>query len=297
MLSSSTWKNTFKERKWWLAGFFSYMAPGLGQVYCGHPARGLLFYALYSLWGSVLFVLGMQAMKNGFPPSLMVLLFFSLMIAFVALLAIIIDAIRLARNSSLDQERKSCQKWTIYLLAILVSQAVDYGVTLSLRDVIVRPYRIPSASMSPTIETGDQVLNNKLYYCRANPSRGDVIIFKYPLDEKLSYIKRIIGMPGDTLEIRDKKVFIDKTALDESYVMHIDSNVYAIEPGRDNTAPIVIPPDYYFVLGDNRDNSLDSRHWGLIDRTQIKGKPVIIYWSWKKDFPFVRWHRVGQPIK
>lgn len=297
MSFSSNWKETFKERKWWLAGFFSYMAPGLGQVYCGHPLRGLLFYALYSAWGSIIFILGMQTMKNSFPPIMLIGLFISLGIGFIALLAIIIDAISIARRSPTDLPLQRHQKWFVYLIAIVVSQTIDYGVTLSIRDLIVRPYKIPSVSMAPTLQPGDYILNNKLYYRSANPDRGDVVVFKYPLDESVSYIKRIIGMPGDTLEIRNKKVLINGKILNESYIVHIDSVIYAVEPGRDNTAPVIIPPDHYYVLGDNRDNSLDSRFWGFITRGQIKGKPSLIYWAWKKQFPFIRWDRIGQNIE
>ena len=284
-------------RKWYWAGLFSYLAPGLGQIYNGQATRGLLFYCLFSLWGSLLFVVSSNAMKHHFLSLHVIVLFLCLIVAFFIFLFIIIDAIRGAKRMKDPYHRKVYNKWYIYLLTILVVQGVDYSVQLSINNTLVKPYRIPTASMEPTLQTGDFILNNKLSYCAHNPERGDVIIFQYPSNEKLIYVKRIVGIPGDTLEIKDKEVYMNGCRLDEPYVKHIDSHILPAGAGpRDNYGPLVVPPNEYFIMGDNRDNSLDSRYLGTVDRIKIKGKPSLIYWSWSGKFPFVRFGRIGKRI-
>lgn len=284
-------------RKWYWAGFLSYLAPGLGQIYNGQVTKGLLLYCLYSFWGSILFIISLNAMKHNFFDLSGVVLFLCLIVAFFIFLSIIIDAIRGARRQKDPYHLKVYNKWYIYVLAILVLQGVDYFVQSSIRDVLVKPYRIPTVSMEPTLQTGDFILNNKLSYCTQNPKRGDVVIFQYPPDEKLIYVKRIIGLPGDKLEIKDKDVFINGHRFNETYVDHIDSNILpAVAGPRDNFGPFVVPSNKYFVMGDNRDNSLDSRYWGTVGRSQIKGKPSLVYWSWAGKFPFIRFGRIGKKV-
>jgi len=284
-------------RKWYWAGFLSYLVPGLGQIYNGLVARGLLYYCLFSIWGSCLFVLSLNAMKANFNKLNVILLFVGLFIALIIFVYIIVDAIRQAKKQESPYHLKSYNKWTIYILAILIHQGVDYVVSASIRDVLIKPYRIPTASMDPTLITGDLILNNKLSFSTSNPKRGDVVIFQYPPNEELVYVKRIIGLPGDTLFIKNKEVFINRSQLDEPYVIHIDSTIHPIGHGpRDHFGPSVVPSNRYFVLGDNRDNSLDSRYWGTVERNQIKGIPRLIYLSLGRRFPFIRFQRIGKMI-
>jgi len=119
-------------------------------------------------------------------------------------------------------------------------------------------------------------------------SRGEIVAFKSPENPKIPFIKRVIGLPGETLEIRDKRVYINGTELKESYKHFIDSNIYERDSGipndyivRDNFGPITIPPDSYFMMGDNRDNSNDSRYWGVVSGKNMIGKPLFIYWSYE----------------
>lgn len=187
-------------------------------------------------------------------------------------------------------------------------EAIIIAIILALfiRTFIVQAFKIPSGSMQPTLKIGDHILVNKfiygvkLPYVRTTlipvgePERGDIIVFKYPEQPGKDFIKRVIGVPGDTVEIIKKQVFINGQPLNQDYGMHTDSNLI---PGRvnhrDNFGPETVPEGAYFVMGDNRDNSYDSRFWGFVDESAIKGEAFIIYWSWDSDDFDVRWGRIG----
>lgn len=127
--------------------------------------------------------------------------------------------------------------------------------------------------------------------------RGDILIFEYPKDRRNIYIKRVIGLPGDSIEIKDKKLYINKELLKESYVIHTDKRVFTADQNhRDNLGPIKVPDNSYFMMGDNRDQSNDSRFWGFLHSNNIKGKAGKIYWSWDNTNNRVRWNRIGKSI-
>ena len=176
-------------------------------------------------------------------------------------------------------------------------EAIVIAVILALfiRTYVVQAFKIPSGSMIPTLQIGDHILVNKFIYRFGKPKREDIIVFKYPKDPSRDFIKRLIGLPGDTLEIRDKKVYINEKPLTEPYTIHqgTDDSVY-VPVNRDNFGPITIPDGYFFMMGDNRDCSLDSRFWGLLKEDLIKGKAFIIYWSWNSDSHWVRWNRFAK---
>jgi len=273
-------------RIWWIAGILSYLVPGLGQVYNGQACRGLLFYTLYSLWGSASFIISLKAIRGSYGRLVIPLVFFFLITSLAALIAIIVDAIRNASKRRGFFDAKSYNKLWIYLLAIGVSQGSDYMIRQTFGDIMVKPYKIPTSSMSPTLEAGDLLLCDKLIYSKENPQRGDVVVFEHPDHPGVDYIKRLIGLPGDSLEIREKQIFINRVPLPELYVKHIDSQILLPDVSRrDYFGPIVLPDGQYFVMGDNRDNSLDSRFWGTVDRKLILGKPILIYWSWDPSIP------------
>jgi signal peptidase I len=157
--------------------------------------------------------------------------------------------------------------------------------------------------MTPTLLIGDHVyVDNLIYRIGFNPERGDIIVFRFPEDEEKDFIKRVIGLPGDTIEIRDKNVYVNGTPVeDKAYTQRIDPGVI---PGhlnpRDNFGPSTVPEHSYFVLGDNRDQSLDSRFWGYVGESKIKGKATTIYWSWSGQGnwrEWIRWERIGQRIQ
>jgi signal peptidase I len=196
------------------------------------------------------------------------------------------------------------------------AEAIAIAVLLALviRSLVVQAFTIPSGSMMDTLLVGDYILVNKFLYGPEvpltdrrlpglrSPARGDIIVFKYPQDEKRDFIKRIIGTPGDTVQVRGEQVFVNGKALVEPYVRKLDGPLgdrgshssycgyaYACEP-------TVVPADSYFVMGDNRNNSQDSRYWGFVRREKIKGKAFLIYWSWDSDRHWLRWWRLARYI-
>ena len=128
----------------------------------------------------------------------------------------------------------------------------------------------------------------------ADPQRGDIIVFEYPNNPILDYIKRIVGVPGDVIEVRNKQLYRNGQPVKEAYIRNIEPN--RIEPTRDNFGPVTVPADKYFVMGDNRDNSQDSRFWGFVDRSAIRGKAWRIYWS-SEGLGNVRWNRFGKLVE
>jgi signal peptidase I len=188
-------------------------------------------------------------------------------------------------------------------------EAIVVAVLLALviRAFVVQAFTIPSGSMMDTLLVGDYILVNKFLYGPEipftdahlpglrSPSRGDIIVFKYPNDETRDFIKRIIAVGGETVQIKDNRAYVDGKALDEPYV----------RPGSVSTTPaghcgylygcdpIVVPPGAFFVMGDNRDNSQDSRYWGFVKAEKIRGKAFLIYWSWNGDRHWLRWRRLG----
>jgi len=191
--------------------------------------------------------------------------------------------------------RKKKPVWREYGEAILIAVVL----ALFIRTFVVQAFKIPSGSMIPTLLIGDHILVNKFIYRFTNPARGDVIVFKYPQDESRDFIKRVIGLPGDTVEVRKKSVYINGEPLQENFtVQHEDSTLLPrLTSPRDYFGPVVVPPGTYFVMGDNRDNSQDSRFWGFLKMGEIKGKAFLIYWSWDRDKPGPRWSRLGKLLR
>jgi signal peptidase I len=207
---------------------------------------------------------------------------------------------------------------------------------LVVRAFVVEAFKIPTSSMEGTLLAGDFLLVNKAVYGAeipglrmtlpplSEPTRGEVIVFNPPHEPHKHYVKRLVGLPGDTLQMRSKRLFVNGRSIDEPYARHLDPHGDAVHPGmawqahflrdgprpgryrpsRDNWGPLVVPVGRYFVLGDNRDNSEDSRYWGFVEREAIRGRPWIVYYSTEPDvngaMPFlreVRWNRIGDRIQ
>lgn len=182
-------------------------------------------------------------------------------------------------------------------------------LALLIRAFVLQAFKIPSGSMKPTLLVGDHILVNKILYglripfsddrvlTIREPERGEIIVFKWPKDPSRDFIKRIIGLPGDVVEVRDKVVYINGKPLEEPYVQHTDDHTRGARYGpRDNFGPVKVPPGKYFVMGDNRDQSEDSRFWGFVDFELIKGKAMIIYWSWDKQKFLPRLGRIAEVV-
>jgi signal peptidase I len=192
-----------------------------------------------------------------------------------------------------------------YALSILFAAII----AITIRTFVVQPFKIPSGSMENTLQIGDHLLVNKFIYgtkipfagkrllsIRA-PERGDVIVFEYPGDSSKDFIKRVIGAPGDSIEIKDKNVYVNGKMYKNIHEMHNQGNIIPKEQSpRDNFGPVRVPSDAFFVMGDNRDNSYDSRFWGFVKSGNIKGLAFIKYWSWDKGSSHVRWDRIGKLI-
>jgi len=188
--------------------------------------------------------------------------------------------------------------------------AIAIIIALFIRTFIVHPFKIPSGSMLPTLEIGDQIMVNKFIYGAklpflrntiipgSIPQRGDIIVFIYPQDKSKDFIKRVIALGGERVEIKDKKIFINGKPYQDGYGVYNDE---VIIPGslrpRDNMKPLVVPPDSLFVMGDNRDDSYDSRFWGVVEQKDIIGKAFIIYWSWDRNDFRPRWNRLFNLLK
>lgn len=191
-----------------------------------------------------------------------------------------------------EKQRKSL--FREYLEAAIIAVVL----ALFIRTFVIQAYKIPSGSMEPTLLVGDHILVNKFIYGikapfikktiipLSEPKRGDIIVFTYPLDRKKDYIKRLIGLPGDEIQITGEKIFINGKLFDAPF------GVYGKSSRRDNRlGPIVVPASGLFVMGDNRDHSYDSRYWGFVPLELVKGKAIIIYWSWP------HWNRFGHLIR
>ena len=177
-------------------------------------------------------------------------------------------------------------------------EAIATAVILALfvRTWAVQAFKIPTGSMENNLLIGDHLLVNKYVYSPTasaiertvfpirDPRRGDIVVFKYPDEPERDFIKRVIGLPGDTLELRNKKVYVNGQPLDEPYVHFLEPASGASEVTsfdvRERYGPVRVPDEQYFVMGDNRDNSQDSRYWGFLPRANIKGRALMIYWSY-----------------
>jgi signal peptidase I len=180
-------------------------------------------------------------------------------------------------------------------------------IALFIRTFVVQAFKIPSGSMKQTLLIGDHILVNKFIYGVKipyldtvilpvkDPQHGDIVVFRYPVDPKKDFIKRVIGVGGDVVEIRDKAVFINGKRVAHDYGFYTDTrNLPANLRPRDNLGPITVPKDALFVMGDNRDESYDSRFWGFVPLADVSGKAFIIYWSWDSEDFGVRWGRLGR---
>ena len=182
-------------------------------------------------------------------------------------------------------------------------------LALFIRTFVVQAFKIPSSSMEPTLLVGDHLLVSKFSYgirspfssdlwiSVGKPERRDIIVFKFPLNPSQDFIKRVIGVEGDRIEVVDKKVFVNGAPFEVANAVWRDERLLPGDVGpRDNFGPVVVPAHSLFVMGDNRDNSHDSRFWKFVDLKAVKGKAFILYWSWNSEKFGVRWSRIGQLI-
>lgn len=203
-------------------------------------------------------------------------------------------------------EKSRLRDWTEALVVAAI-------LALIIRTFVVQAFKIPSGSMEDTLLIGDHLLVNKFIYglqvpftdqrflSIREPQTGDIIVFEFPEDhdkpfyKRRDFIKRIIGEPGDTVAIHDKQVYLNGELFTIPEQVYKDSTL--TNGPRDNMHEITVPAGKYFVMGDNRDRSFDSRFWGFVDESAVKGLAFIKYWSWDHEEKWPRWDRIGRPIE
>ena len=205
-----------------------------------------------------------------------------------------------------DDKSKTKEKTKSNVKEYIESIIIAILIALFIRTFIICAYKIPSRSMVQTLLVGDHILVNKFLYGVKipllrntiipvrEPKRGEIVVFIFPNDRSKDFIKRVIGVGGDAIEIKNKKIFINGKEYSDSYGIYSDNIIYpATMQPRDNFGPITVPKNSIFVMGDNRDESLDSRFWGFVDLKDVEGKAFIIYWSWNHEDHNLRWQRLG----
>ncbi len=289
-----------KAREPWLAITLSLLCGGLGQIYCGAVRRGLLINGGCLLLG--LATVGLAAIASS---TLAVAVFAVVALGLVWLaLWSVRDAGRLARRPEMREYalQEYNDPW-VYTILILPTVPLAIALALFLRSNVVEAFVIPSDSMAPTIVAGDRILTNKLGVATRTLERGDLVVFRNPLDRRQRFIKRIVGLPGDTVALSRGTVIVNEQALTQTLIAppEADRGVdvleqqsdrqYAIRPDRDgefaNVPPVTVPPGAYYVLGDHRGNSQDSRTFGVVSHGEVVGVATYRYW------PAKSWGRLG----
>ena len=308
-------ESTNNKRRPWLAVVFTLIMQGLGQVYCGRLARGLVFNFLNLLPIPIIIVL--FSISNS--PRLMPITIAIFIISGIIQLIAIIDSAHIAMHTKADYELKDYNRWYVYTLLVLIVASGSIGSALYLRDQSLEAFRVPAVSNYPTIVYNDRILANKIAYKKHNPVRGDLVVFINPENRQQNYIKRIVAIAGDTVEIKGGQVYINDEKLqrqslpqsewddikveingellagDVFYEINSDAKykILLAKPPHDKTsgdfARITVPKHHCFVLGDNRNNSNDSRHFGPILLATIKGRADYLYWPAKNW-----WSRFGR---
>jgi signal peptidase I len=294
-----------RPRNPWIAGILALLFGTVGQVYCGHLRRAISLCLILNMLCLVVFAL------LTYVPYGRVALILSVVLALGCWLLIVVDAVRLARLG--QSFRRWYQCWWCYIGYYALTTLLGYAAAGAIRSGLSEAFLVPTGSMANTVLPGDQFLVDKLAYRIGPIRRGDIIAFMVDgqmvapqyraLAEtpgvRQTYIKRIIGIPGDTIEIRDEKVFRNGEAIDEPY-----ANFSGELPPRDvapqlrDTPEQLVPEGQYFLLGDNRRQSYDSRFAGCVDQALIIGKARMIYWSSEMPDPpqpngGLRWERMG----
>jgi signal peptidase I len=253
-----------KKRSPLVALVLSFLTPGLGQFYNGQIKRAALLYLGEISLIPILTLSGLFRTFWG--------LLFSLVVGIGFLLFVIIDAPYNATRLK-ELRLRSYNRWYIYLIIVLVNLFVINPAITSI--LPFKPYKIPAGSMEPTLLVGDHFVADRTIYRAKEPVRNDIVVFPYPEDKSKDFIKRVIGTPGDEIQMQDKQIFINDQIYDDKY------GYYDEKAGNPNRyfGPVVVPKDHYFVLGDNRDHSLDSRFFGFVPFSELKGQALYIYWA------------------
>ncbi len=289
---------TNKPRKWWISGLLSFIRPGLGQIYNGQALKGVIYFLCYLSFPFLLIKI-----LTFYPASHSILvicfLFFIPLVFFVLVIA---DAIYQSNKLRHEYILKRYNNPIVYIgifLALVAMSELIPNLEFDKEKITsnyIQAYKIASVSMEPTLLPGDHILVDRRLAAR-NPARGALSVFVYPKDETKDFVKRVVALGGDIVEIRNKYLYVNNKLVKESQVIHKDKEVLpASQSPRDNFGPITVPTDSFFVMGDNRELALDSRFWGVVDKDKMKGTVTQIYWSWDRITSTVRWNRIGKNV-
>ncbi len=268
-----------KTRKPIIAAILSSVTPGLGQVYNGQIIKGLSFFLATNLFVVLLSFTGLQFSFYGLAALILLSLFFWLFI--------VLEAFFAAKKIK-EIPLKPYNKWPIYLLIVLLTLGIDFVLTgFFIEDILrIKGFKLVTSSMQPTLYKGEHIMTNLKHYRSRALQRGDLVLFEFPEDPSKDYLKRVVALEGEKLEIKNRQVFINNTPLQEDFKTLNPSRIGFPTEGpisknvfKDNHGPVMVPWGTCFVLGDNRDNSYDSRHWGFLPINNIKGKAQYIYLS------------------
>ena len=295
------------KRRPWLAIMLSLIVPGLGHLYCGRIVRGLGLAFLFGLFGSLIWV----AIAHLSPIRV---LFFSILLLayFVIWLIPAIDSYFVAKHTKSDYEPRDYNRLIVYVLWAVMSTSSSITGALHFRAKLLEAFRVPVASNYPTIVPDDRILANKLAYKNSDPQRGDLVVFINPKDRRTRYIKRVVAVAGDTVEIKNSEFYINDRKLQRRRLpdFNLDRirveihgellkgdvyeeingdakyNIFLAQPPHlaiPNFSKITVPEYHCFVLGDNRNNSYDSRNFGPVPLSTVVGRADFLYWP-AKDF-------------
>ena len=295
----------------------SVAATGLGHIYCGRLLKGLILFFASFAFAPIIVI----AAQNAASTFMLALVIASILLLAGIFLYALIDAGLLARRIGPAYELKEYNRWYIYLLFIVVALCYPTNLASSIRANVLQAFKIPAQSMAPGILRGDRILLNKAIYRIKAPARGDVVIFVYPDDRRLYYLKRIVALPGDTVEIKHNRLLINDRPL--SYAKPASGPPMNFDPGStiralveenngsrypilvddaqaENLPKITVPHGSCYVLGDNRSHSKDSRNFGPIPLADVKGRVDYIYWpagSWSRFGRFEPYRRIKKMAK
>lgn len=271
-----------KKRNPVAAALLSFIVPGLGQTYNGQLLKGIIFFLLSMVLPFLIASTGLQLNLYG-------------LIALLALgicywLFVIGDALCVAIKKR-EVVLKLYNRWYVYLLVAVLVIPLGLVTSSFIMNQVwrMKPYQIATGSMEPTLLIGDHVLVNLMYYRNKELQRGDLVMIEYPQDPSKLFIKRVIGLGGEKIEIKDKQVYINDEPIQEDYKIHNDSQIFRKDEAslgdyiRDNFGPANVPSGCCFVLGDNRDNSMDSRYWEFSTLSSVRGKPWVVYFSYEVE--------------
>lgn len=305
-------------RRPFVAVMLSLVVTGLGYVYCGRIVKGIVFTFLGSIFVPLI---SFEILAKSSRVS-MVIIGASLLISLLIWLVAIIDSYYIAKHTRPDYELKEYNRWYVYVIYIFIITVCSNRIAWGAKSNLLEAFRVPTLSMFPTIEYHDRFLANKIVYRDDDPKRGDVIVFISPENRKDNYVKRVVAVAGDTVEMKDNQLFINGEKLEResrgriTYVDKDSNNKEATVEGelliekngqaeytiflgdtynskefpddrRADFRETKIPKNHCFVLGDNRNLSMDSRHFGPVPLATVKGRAEYLYW------PAKDWSRFG----